>query len=78
MAGCKIAFFLLAIFLVTKPLGVYMARVFNRKHTFLDPVLRPVESLIYRITWVDEKHDMRWTEYAIAMLLFSVAPMLLL
>ena len=74
----QIAFFLLAIFLVTKPLGVYMARVFNRQHTFLDPVLRPVERLIYRITWVDEKHDMRWTEYAIAMLLFSVAPMLLL
>ena len=74
----QIAFFLLAIFLVTKPLGVYMARVFNREHTFLDPVVRPVERLIYRITWVDENHEMRWTEYAIAMLLFSVVPMLLL
>ena len=74
----QIAFFLLAIFLVTKPLGMYMARVFNRERTFLDPVLRPVERLIYRITWVDENHEMRWTEYAIAMLLFSVVPMLLL
>jgi len=74
----QIAFFLFAIFLVTKPLGVYMARVFNRERTFLDVVLRPIERFIYRITWVDENHEMRWTEYAIAMLLFSVVPMLLL
>jgi K+-transporting ATPase ATPase A chain len=74
----QIALFLCAIFLVTKPLGVYMARVFNRERTFLDPVLRPVERLVYRLTWVDENHEMRWTEYAIAMLLFSVVPMLLL
>jgi len=74
----QIAFFLLVILLVTKPLGVYMARVFNRERTFLDPILRPIERLIYRITWVDENHEMRWTEYAIAMLLFSVVPMLLL
>ena len=74
----QIAVFLLLIFLVTKPLGVYMTRVFNRERTFLDPVLRPIERLIYRITWVDENHEMRWTEYAIAMLLFSVASMLLL
>ena len=74
----QIFFFLLVIFLVTKPLGVYMARVFNREHTFLDPVLRPIERLLYRVTFVDEKHEMRWTEYAVAMLLFSVVPMLLL
>ena len=74
----QIAVFLLVIFLVTKPLGVHMTRVFNRERTFLDPVLRPIERLIYRITWVDENHEMRWTEYAIAMLLFSVASMLLL
>ena len=74
----QIAFFLLVILLVTKPLGIYMARVFSRERTFLDPVLRPIERLIYRVTWVDENHEMRWTEYAIAMLLFSVVPMLLL
>ncbi len=55
-----------------------MARVFNRERTFLDPVLRPVERLIYRLTGVDENHEMRWTEYAVAMLLFSVVSMLLL
>src|SRR5271165_3452265 len=74
----QIALYLLAIFLVTKPLGVYMARVFDRERTFLDPVLRPVERLLYRMTFVDENREMRWTEYAIAMLLFSVVPMLLL
>src|SRR3989449_7809113 len=55
-----------------------MTRVFNRERTFIDPVLRPIERLLYRVTGVDEDHDMRWTEYAIAMLLFSVASMLLL
>jgi K+-transporting ATPase ATPase A chain len=74
----QIAFFLLAILLVTKPLGVFMTRVFNRERTFLDPVMRPVERLIYRVTFVDENHEMPWTEYAIAMLLFSLVPMLLL
>ena len=46
--------------------------------TFLDPVLRPIERLIYRLTGIDEKHEMRWTEYAVAMLLFSGASMALL
>ena len=74
----QIAFFLLAILLVTKPLGVYMARVFNRERTFLDPVLRPIERLLYRLTFVDENREMKWPEYAISMLLFSLVPMLLL
>jgi K+-transporting ATPase ATPase A chain len=44
----------------------------------MDPVLRPIECLLYRLTGVDEDHEMRWTEYAFAMLLFSVVSMLLL
>src|ERR1700757_848393 len=67
----QIALYLLVIFLVTKPLGVFMTRVFSREKTFLDPILRPIEKLVYRLTGVDEKHEMRWTEYAVAMLLFS-------
>ncbi len=74
----QILVFLALILLVTKPLGVFMARVFSRERTFMDPVLRPVERLLYRATGVDENHEMRWTEYAIAMLLFSVVSMLLL
>lgn len=74
----QIAVFFLLVVAVTKPLGVFMARVFNRERTFMDPILRPVERLLYRVTGVDEDHEMRWTEYAFAMLLFSVVSMLLL
>src|SRR5260370_24236483 len=66
------------IFAVTKPMGVFMARVFNRKRTFLDPIARPIERLLYRMTGVDENQEMRWTEYAVAMLLFSGVSMLVL
>ena len=72
----QIAFFLLLVFLVTRPMGVLMARVFSREKTFLDPVLRPLERLLYRVTAVDENHEMRWTEYAISMLLFSLISMI--
>jgi K+-transporting ATPase ATPase A chain len=74
----QIGFYLLVIFLLTKPVGIFMTRVFNREKTFLDPVLRPIERVVYRLTGVDEKHEMRWTEYAIAMLLFSGVSMALL
>jgi len=74
----QIILFLVLVFLVTKPMGVFMTHVFNREKTFMDPVLRPVERLLYRVTGVDEDHEMRWTEYAIAMLLFSVVSMIVL
>lgn len=38
------------IFFITKPVGVFMTRVFNREKTFLDLVLRPIEKLVYRLT----------------------------
>jgi K+-transporting ATPase ATPase A chain len=74
----QIGFFLLVVFALTKPLGVFMAKVFDRKKTFLDFALRPIERLIYRLTGVREEREMRWTEYGTAMLLFSAASMLLL
>jgi len=74
----QILLFLLLIFLVAKPMGIFMARVFNREKTFMDPVLRPIERLLYRVTAVDENHEMRWTEYAISMLLFSMVSMVVL
>src|ERR1700760_2615810 len=74
----QILLFLLLVFLVTKPMGIFMTRVFNREKTFMDPVLRPLERLLYRVTGVDENYEMRWTEYAIAMLLFSVVSMIVL
>jgi potassium-transporting ATPase potassium-binding subunit len=74
----QIGLYLFVIFLVTKPIGVFMTRVFNREKTFLDPVFRPVEKLVYRLTGVDENREMRWTEYAGAMLLFSAVSMTVL
>ncbi|HVS83596.1 MAG TPA: potassium-transporting ATPase subunit KdpA [Pyrinomonadaceae bacterium] len=74
----QILFFFAVVLALTKPLGVFMARVFNRERTFLDPILRPVERFIYWVTRVDDKREMRWTEYAGALLLFSVVSMLVL
>ena len=74
----QILIFFALILAVTKPMGVFLARVFNRERTFMDPVLRPLDKLLYRVTRVDETHEMRWTEYAVSMLLFSVVSMLVL
>src|SRR5580692_860087 len=74
----QIAVFLALILTITKPLGVFMAKVFSGEKTFLDFALRPLERLLYRVTGVDETREMRWTEYATTMLLFSGASMLLL
>src|SRR5437868_4191738 len=74
----QILLYLAVIFVVTKPVGIFMAKVFNRERTLLDPVLRPLERLLYRLTLVNEDHDMPWSEYAFSMLLFSGVSMLLL
>jgi len=74
----QIGLFFAAVFAVTKPLGNFMAKVFSHERTWLDPVLRPVERLVYRLTAVDEEREMAWTEYAVAMLLFSAASMIVL
>ena len=66
------AVYFLILLLLTKPLGLFMYRVFNGQPTFLHPVLRPVERGLYRVTGVDESREMRWTTYAVAMLLFNV------
>jgi potassium-transporting ATPase potassium-binding subunit len=74
----QILVFLGLTFAVTKPLGVFLTRVFSRERTFLDPVLRPIERLLYRVTGVDETREMPWTEYATTMLVFSAVSMLVL
>jgi K+-transporting ATPase ATPase A chain len=74
----QILLFFAAVLAITKPAGIFMAKVFARERTWLDPILRPVEKLIYKICRVDEDREMRWTEYSIAMLLFSIVSMLVL
>src|SRR5271156_5658051 len=71
----QIGIFFSLILLAAKPLGVYMARVFEREATWFDVLARPVERLIYRLTGIDESHEMRWTEYAVSMLGFSLVTM---
>jgi len=74
----QILVFLALILAVTKPLGLFITHVFNREHTFLDPVLSRLERLIYKLTRVNAEREMRWTEYAVAMLLFSAVSLLVL
>jgi K+-transporting ATPase ATPase A chain len=51
--------------------GIYMARVFEGERTWLDPILRPIERLIYKLSGVNAAEEMNWREYAFAMLGFS-------
>ncbi|HLJ89802.1 MAG TPA: potassium-transporting ATPase subunit KdpA [Candidatus Angelobacter sp.] len=74
----QILLFFAVVLALTKPMGILMARVFSGERTWLDPILRPVERLIYRLTGVDEKREMGWKEYSISMLLFSAVSMLVL
>jgi K+-transporting ATPase ATPase A chain len=78
MGWFQIFLFLVAIVAATKPLGVYMARVYQRESTFLDFVFRPIERFIYRVCLVDEQQEMPWMQYGVSMLLFSGVSMLLL
>ena len=74
----QILLFIAIIIAIAKPVGIFMTHVFNGERTFLHWGLRPIERLIYRLTGVDEKREMRWTEYAAAMLLFSLVSLVLL
>jgi K+-transporting ATPase ATPase A chain len=67
----QIALFIAIILLLAKPMGSYMAHVFERRKTFMDPLLVPCERLLYRMTGIKPEEEMRWTEYGISMLLFS-------
>ena len=72
----QIFFFFALVLVCAKPLGLYMARVFQRERTLADRIFRPIERLIYRLTGIDEAYEMRWTEYSITMLIFSAISML--
>jgi potassium-transporting ATPase potassium-binding subunit len=69
----QIAFFLGALFVCVKPLGAYMARVYEGEATTAQRVLGPLEHLIYRVLRIDAKSEMSWKTYAVATMLFNVA-----
>ena len=72
----QIGVFIGVVLLCAKPMGVYMAAVFERRRTWLDPVLVPVENLLYRCTGVRAEEEMHWTVYGATMLIFSAASLL--
>jgi K+-transporting ATPase ATPase A chain len=72
------AVFLIVVALLVKPVGGYLLRVFSAQKTLLDPVLRPVERLIYRLTGIDADRQMNGKQYAVAFVLFGLMGTLLL
>jgi len=60
-----------------RPIGIYLARVLEGERTWLDPVLRPIENLIYKLGGVNASQEMSWREYAFALLGFSAVSLLL-
>src|SRR5258708_8522926 len=69
----QFAIFFIALALITKPMGLYLLRVLDvNGKTWLDPVLRPLERLTYRVMGVDRSREHNWKQYTLAMLLFSL------
>ena len=74
----QVLIFLFIVLLLTKPIGLYMTRVFNGEHTWLSPVCVPVERLFFKLSGVNPEEEQKWTGYVISVLIFSVVGMLLL
>ena len=72
----QLILYIVVLVALAKPLGTFMAQVYQGERTFLDPVLRPVERLIYRASGVRAEDDMDWKTYAIAMMLFNILGLL--
>ncbi len=68
----QILVYLLLVLLIAKPLGLYLIAVFEKKSTWFEPVLHPVERVLYKISGVDEQREHDWKIYAVAMLIFEV------
>jgi potassium-transporting ATPase potassium-binding subunit len=67
----QLIFYFVILLALVKPLGVFMAHVYEGEHTFIDPVLKPVENLIYRLAGVKAEQEMDWKAYALTMLIFN-------
>lgn len=68
----NILVYFLVILAITKPLGLFMAKLFEGERTFLHPVLRPVERVVYKLCGVNEEEEQHWTRYTASLLAFSV------
>src|SRR5579872_5706884 len=67
----QIVVFFGLILALTKPVGLYMARVFQGDRTFLHPIVRPLERLVYTLCGIREDDEQKWTQYAASLLSFS-------
>src|SRR6266849_8143030 len=74
----QVLIILVIVLLLTKPVGLYMYKVFNGERTWLAPILVPVERFFYRLSGIDPEEEQKWTGYMIAVLIFSLVGMLLL
>ena len=74
----QVLVFLVIVLLLTKPLGLYMYKIFNGERTWLSPVFVPVERFFYRLCGINPEEEQKWTGYMISVLIFSVVGMLLL
>jgi potassium-transporting ATPase potassium-binding subunit len=74
----QVTIFLVVVLLLTKPVGLYMTRVFSGERTWFTPVFAPVERLFYRLSGINAEEEQKWTGYVIAMLIFSAVGMLFL
>ncbi len=68
----QLAFYLVVLIALAKPLGAYMARIYEGQPALLNRIGAPLENLIYRVCGVNPAQDMRWTQYAVATLIFNV------
>ncbi|MGA7109256.1 MAG: potassium-transporting ATPase subunit KdpA [Terracidiphilus sp.] len=73
----QFAIYSIVLILTVRPVGMYLARVLEGERTWLDPLLRPIERLTYKLCAIDSKREMNWREYAFAMLGFSAVSMVL-
>jgi K+-transporting ATPase ATPase A chain len=74
----QIGLYLVVLLILVKPLGSFMAKVYQGERTFLSPALGPAERLIYRIIGVKPEEEMDWKTYAFAMLMFSLVGLITL
>ena len=70
--------FVLVVALLVKPVGAYLEGVFERRHTFFDPLLLPVERLIHRLIGIDPKCEMDWKRYSLAFGVFGIVNIVIL
>jgi K+-transporting ATPase ATPase A chain len=73
----QIGLFFFLVLVLAKPAGTYITLVFERRLTWLDPILLPIERLLYRATGIQPEEEMRWTEYLVCLLMFSAVTALL-